>query len=902
MCMLSKRVCVAEFGQNSSLWRILPLLLVVAGCLALGACSQGFGSPAQSSAQTTESAISIQSTLPAAIVGKTYSAVLSVTGGNAPYNFSVSSGALPPGLTLNPATGSISGQPTQVGTSQFTILVTSGAIPGKVQSPPGTRTFTFVVSACATCSTVQISPANPSVVVSGKIQFTATVTNTSNPAVTWSAGAGTISSTGLYTAPATANPKFVQIVATSVTQPGNQAITTITVTGNSYSVLRIATISIPAASKGSQYDTSLTASGGNAPYQWSLTSGSLPTGLQLNSSTGLISGLPTQAGTFTFTASVTDGAAYTAQQSLALPVSSSSSQHCGPPSYCARQDTLISQPIPVPNMGGLRGAGTCAVPADFGLPICRLTDSTWDPYLASNTFTPIGSAQRHELNCQRFLAFFSSSEGIGYVGALSYGSSAPYMSMAHVYPSNSNWSAHGGWHIGSSSGGWSWNCASTPNTLYLDLSDSGGSNSTEIQSFDFTGWASSPSGSPNQAVVYNFKADSTGTWGTTTSNCLSSDYQPTWSEFFGTTKNPADEVFSMGLSGVQNIALGVDTISVTQGSNAFTISGPTALRTDGSLANVQIHIDSVIYAIAKVNSGGMSGTLTQTYAGVSGSKLNMNIPSDQGTGMDVVAYKVGSGCVHFNTGTGVITGDFGSTGTATTSDRFYIHGVRVTPDGSAAIISTSKCVPGYSCNTTLGYMWTIGTTTVVPLCAPPNDCGGHPADGFSHIANSGAAFPQTDTRLYGNSVLPTRLIPSAVWPLTNCGISTLMDTHLSWQDVDPLDSYPIVITSMAFGASAQTPGSYNCPLINEVFAIDPTNGTTYRFAHTLITGLSWNYVLKNGIGQMTDDGEYYMFGSDWNGSLGRYDLSSGRCVNSPAGASACRGDVFMVDLAATPVF
>jgi Putative Ig domain len=907
--MLPERVGFPEVAQSSSPARILPLLLVVVCCFTLGACSSTLQNSAASSpapGQTPQSTISIQATLPSASIGKAYSAVLSISGGRAPYNFLVTGGALPPGLALNPRTGSISGDPTQAGTSQFTILVTD--IAGSVEIPghpgtiadSGTHTFTMVVGPCVACSNVQISPANPSVAANGKIQFTATITNTNNPAVTWSANAGTISSGGLFVAPATTSTRTVQIVATSVAQPADQATTTITVTSGSASDLRVATASVPAASKGVAYTTSLTASGGSAPYQWKVASGSLPSGLQLNSATGVISGSPAQVGTYTFTVSVSDPSAYSAQQSLTLAVSIS--QLCGPPAYCARQDTLISQPIPVPKMGGLTGAGTCVVPTDFGYPICRLTDSNWDPYLSSNTFTPIGDDARHELNCQRTLAFLSSSDGLGYVGALSYRSTAPYMSLAHVYPANSAWSAHGGWFVNSSSGGWSWNCGSTPNRLYLDFGAGGAANSTEIQSFDFTGWTSSPSSGPANAVVYNFMAGSTGSWGTTSSDCLSSTYQPTWSELFGTTKNPADQVFAMGLSGVQGIASGIDTVSVTRGSNAFTVSGSTALRTDGSLSNAQILIAGVTYAIASVSSGGLSGTLTQNYAGASGSRLAMQVPSDQGTGMDVVAYKVGSGCVHLNTGTGAITGDFGATGTASTSDRFYIHGVRITPDGSYAVISTARCVAGYSCNTTLGYIWTIGTTTVVPMCASPNDCGGHAVDGFTHIANNGASFPQLDTRLYGDSVMPMRVIPSTAWPLTNCGVSSLIDTHLSWQDVDALDTYPLLVSTTAFGASAQTPGSYNCPLIDEVFAVDPTNGTIYRFAHTLITGLSWNYGLQNGLGQMSDDGQYFMFGSDWNGTLGRFDLGSGSCVNSPAGNSACRGDVFMVNLAATPVF
>jgi len=62
--------------------------------------------------------------LPPAIVNDPYNVMLTAAGGTAPYTFTVFSGALPPGLTLNSATGVISGIPTTAGVSNITFIAT----------------------------------------------------------------------------------------------------------------------------------------------------------------------------------------------------------------------------------------------------------------------------------------------------------------------------------------------------------------------------------------------------------------------------------------------------------------------------------------------------------------------------------------------------------------------------------------------------------------------------------------------------------------------------------------------------------------------------------------------------------------------------------------------------------
>jgi len=71
--------------------------------------------------------------------------------------------------------------------------------------------------------------------------------------------------------------------------------------------ISIAPTTVPTGDENVAYTTTtVTASGGISPYLYAITSGSLPTGLSLNSATGAISGTPTTNGTFNFTVTATD--------------------------------------------------------------------------------------------------------------------------------------------------------------------------------------------------------------------------------------------------------------------------------------------------------------------------------------------------------------------------------------------------------------------------------------------------------------------------------------------------------------------------------------------------------------------------------------------------------------------
>ncbi len=83
--------------------------------------------------------------LPSVAAGTQETAQITATGGTAPYQFSVAAGALPPGLSLNPASGLITGIPATAGSYQFTITATG--------SPPtggtGSKAYTLQVTPAA---------------------------------------------------------------------------------------------------------------------------------------------------------------------------------------------------------------------------------------------------------------------------------------------------------------------------------------------------------------------------------------------------------------------------------------------------------------------------------------------------------------------------------------------------------------------------------------------------------------------------------------------------------------------------------------------------------------------------------------------------------------------------------
>lgn len=250
--------------------------------------------------------------LPAAAVGVAYSATLAGVGGTPPYVWSIG-GTLPPGLTLNPTSGTISGIPTATGSYALSVELTDAALATALAA-------LSIDVAAAPLVALQVSPDPVSIPAGATQQFTATGTYADlstqdlSALVVWGSASSSvlsIDSAGLATA---IGPGTSQVTAT-LGAISDTALATVE-PGPDLAVL---TSSLPSATVTVPYQATLAASGGTPPYTWSV-SGSLPPGLTLDPNTGIISGTPTTSVLTSFLVVVTDSASATASRPLNISV------------------------------------------------------------------------------------------------------------------------------------------------------------------------------------------------------------------------------------------------------------------------------------------------------------------------------------------------------------------------------------------------------------------------------------------------------------------------------------------------------------------------------------------------------------------------------------------------------
>ena len=254
----------------------------------------------------TASTISISPTLPNPQVGVAYDQQLSASGGTPTYSFDVTGSVLPPGLNMD-SSGHITGTPTAGGSFQFTITATDSTTGTGPET--GTRQYTLAVGA----PTISVTPGTLGAgqvaeaysqnfsASGGTSPYTFAVSSGNLPAGLNLSQDGKLSGTpmagGLFSFTITATDSSTGSGPFTGSQAYAFTLTAPAITLNPST--------LPDGQVATAYNQTVAASGGIPAYTYAVSNGTLPHGMSL-STAGVLSGQPTQGGTFNFQITATD--------------------------------------------------------------------------------------------------------------------------------------------------------------------------------------------------------------------------------------------------------------------------------------------------------------------------------------------------------------------------------------------------------------------------------------------------------------------------------------------------------------------------------------------------------------------------------------------------------------------
>jgi len=250
------------------------------------------------------------------IISQPFTTTITASGGATPYIFSVATG-LPPGLTIS-TTGVISGTPTTAGSYTFTVTATDAEL------YTASSTYTVIVppllSAISptTFSGTAVNPLSVTFGPTGGIgPYTFSPTGVFPTGTSFSSLAG-VSTVTLSGTPSVASTGTLQLNVTDST--GQSLLGAVTWTVAPRPALSLAFVNLASYQVGiSAVGARVTATGGTAPYTFTVQSGTLPSGVSLLAN-GNFTGTLTAAGTFNFTVLATDPTGLTGTASTSILV------------------------------------------------------------------------------------------------------------------------------------------------------------------------------------------------------------------------------------------------------------------------------------------------------------------------------------------------------------------------------------------------------------------------------------------------------------------------------------------------------------------------------------------------------------------------------------------------------